>query len=224
MKPQRRQHVFAAGDLDQFGNPADPADQGVVPFLEIDFWFGGGTRNGGYARKTLLIAGCELIGFLRRSDQRAECADHRQDAGDVALVEDMDGDAGANEIGNDIGLQIREGENEVRLERQDFRNIRRDERRHPRFLAPNLRRPNGIAGNADDTALFAEQIQRLHSFLGETYDPAGRELAHEGDMPNYRRVVTKAITRNIIAGLGNPSLQLTKIKMSFRGGAKSADR
>jgi hypothetical protein len=41
-------------------------------------------------------------------------------------------------------------------------------------------------------------------------------------MPNYRRIVTKAIT--VIAGRGNPSLQLTKIKMSFRGGAKSADR
>ena len=31
-------------------------------------------------------------------------------------------------------------------------------------------------------------------------------------MPNCQRVVTMAITRNVIAGLGNPSLQLTKIK------------
>ena len=91
----------------------------------------------------------------------------------------MDGDAGANEIGDDIGLQVREGENEVRFERQDFRNVRGDERRHPRFLAPDLRRPHRIAGNADNPVLLAQQIQRLHGFLRETYDPAGRELAHD---------------------------------------------
>ena len=125
-----------------------------------------------------LVAGRELIGALGRADQRAQRADHRQDAGDVALVEDMDGDAGADQIGDDVGLQIGESENEVRLERQDFRNVRRDERRYPRLLAPDLRRPHRIAGDADDAVLLAEQIQRLHGFFGEADDPAGRELAH----------------------------------------------
>ena len=121
-----------------------------------------------------------MIGALGRADQRAEGADHRQNAGDVALVEDMDGDAGADQIGDDVSLQIREGENEVRLERQDFRNIGRDERRYPRLLAPDPRWPHRVAGDADDPVLFAKQVQRLDGFLGETHDPAGREVAHGG--------------------------------------------
>ena len=134
-----------------------------------------------------------MIGALRRTDQRAQRADHRQDAGDVALVEDMDGDAGADQIGDDVSLQIREGENEVRLERQDFRNVGRDERRYPRLLAPDPRRPHRIAGDADNPVLLAKQIKRLDGFFGETNDPAGRELAHGDDMANYRWLVTAAI-------------------------------
>jgi hypothetical protein len=91
----------------------------------------------------------------------------------------MDGNAGTDQIGDDFSLQVREGENEVRFERDDLRNIRRDERRDPRLLASDLRRPHRVAGDADDAILLAEQIQCLHGFLGETDDPAGRELAHD---------------------------------------------
>ncbi len=119
-----------------------------------------------------------MIGALGRTDQRAQGADHRQDARDVALVEDVDGDAGAHQVGDDGRLQIRESQHEVRLQRQDFRNVGRDERRYPRLLAPDLRRPHRIAGDADDPVLLAEQIQRLHGFLGETDDTAGREVVH----------------------------------------------
>ena len=131
-------------------------------------------------RKTLLIAGCELIGFYGRTDQRAQRADHRQDARDVALVENMDGNAGAYKVGDDIGLQIREGENEVGLQRQDFRNVRRDKGRYPRLLAPDLRRAHRIAGDADNAVLLAQQIERFHRFFGEANNAAGRELAHDG--------------------------------------------
>jgi len=62
-----------------------------------------------------------------------------------------------------------------------------------------LRRPHRVAGNADDPVLLAEQIQGLDGFLGETDDPAGRELAHPDDMANYRLDVTVIITRNVIA-------------------------
>ena len=90
----------------------------------------------------------------------------------------MDGDAGADEVGDDVGLQIGKGEHQIRLERQDFWDVRRDERRHPRLLAPDLRRPHRIARYPDDAVLLAEQIQRLDGFLGEADDPAGREVAH----------------------------------------------
>src|ERR1700722_16719096 len=180
LKSQVRQDVLAAGDLDQFGNPADAADQGIVPFLEIDFWFWQRPGRRGDAGEPPLIADCQVIGALRGADQRAEVADHRQDAGDVPLVEHVDGDAGADQVGDDVRLQIREGENEVRLELEDFRNVRRDERRYPRFLAPDLRRPHSIAGDADDPVLLGEQVQRLDGFFGQTHDPAGREVAHGG--------------------------------------------
>jgi hypothetical protein len=90
----------------------------------------------------------------------------------------VDGCSGAHEIGDDIRLQVGEGQHEVRFERQDFWNVRRDEGRYPRLLAPHLRRPHRLAGNTDDAVLFAKQIQRLDGLFGEADNPAGRELAH----------------------------------------------
>src|SRR6202022_2285458 len=205
LKPHARQDVLAAGDLDQLGDPADAADQGIVPFLEIDFWFWRGSGGGRDFRQPLLVASSKPRGALRRIDQRAQGADHRQDASDVALVEDMNGDAGADQIGDDISLQIREGENEVRLERQDFWNVRRDKCRYPRLLAPDLRRPHRVAGDADDPVLLAEQVQGLHGLFGETHDPAGRELMHDGRMSNYGPVVTVILPRKSLPGLVKPA-------------------
>ncbi len=158
MKSQARQNVLAAGDLDQFGDPADAADQRVIPFLEIDFWFRRGSDCGRDFRQPLLVTIGKPVGARRRIDQRAQGADHRQDARDVTLVEDMDGDAGADQIGDDVSLQIREGQHEVRLALEDFWNVRRDKRRYPRLLAPDLRRPHRVAGDADDPVLLAQQV------------------------------------------------------------------
>ena len=140
-----------------------------------------------------------MIGGRCRTDQRTQRAYHRHNAGDVSLVEDVDGDTGADQVRHDVGLQIREGENEVRLELQDFRNVRRNERRYPRLLAPDPRRPYRVAGDANDPILLAQKVQRFHSLFGETDDPARRELAHAKRMQNYRLVVTAAITSNVIA-------------------------
>jgi hypothetical protein len=172
------QNVFAAGDLDQFGDPADAADQWIVPFLEIDFWRWQMPRDRRDCGKPLLIHGCKLIRSRRRTDQRAQGADHRQNACDIALIEYMDGNAGTDQVGDDFGLQVGERENEVGFEREDLRNIRRDKRRDPRFLASDPRRAHRVAGDADDAILLAQQIQCLDGLLGETDDPAGRELAH----------------------------------------------
>jgi len=45
------------------------------------------------------------------------------DAGDIALIERMDGNAGADQLCRDRRLEIGKGEDEVRLERKDLRNI-----------------------------------------------------------------------------------------------------
>ena len=178
LQAQLRKDVVAAGDLDQFGHPADAADQGIVPFLEIDFWLWRRPRRRGDVRKPPLETARELLGAVGRADHRAERADHREDARDIALVEDMDGDAGADEVGDDVGLQVGEGEHEIGIEREDLRDVRRDECRHPRLLAPHPRRAHGIAGDADDAVLLAEQIQRLDRLFGQADDAAGREVVH----------------------------------------------
>ena len=141
----------------------------------------------------------QLIGALRRADDGAERADHRENARDIALVEDVDGDARAHQIGDDIRLQVGEGQHEIGLQRENFRDVRGDEGGNPRLLAADLRRPHRIAGDADDAVLLAEQIQRLDGLFGQANDPAGWELAHADDMPNSRRHVTAAITSEVIA-------------------------
>jgi len=63
----------------------------------------------------------ERVGGSEAIDQRPESADHREDAGQVTLVEQMDGEAGAGEILDDPGLEVRDSEDQVGRERQDLR-------------------------------------------------------------------------------------------------------
>ena len=67
-------------------------------------------------------------------------------------------------------------EDQIGLERLDLVEARVDERRDLRLL-PRLRRPHGVAGDADDAIALAEQIQRLGRFFGEA-DDARRVAAH----------------------------------------------
>ena len=103
----------------------------------------------------------------------------------------MNGHTGADEIGNDLCLQIGEGQHEIRLEFQDFRDVGRYKRGNARLLAPDLRWPDGIAGDPDDAVLFAKQIQGLDRLFRETHDPAGREVTHPRDMVKNKSFVTK---------------------------------
>src|SRR4029079_15568944 len=151
------------------------------------------------ARKTLFKTDCKPIGTPGRADHGAARADHREDAGDVALVEDVYGDARAHQIGDDVSLQIGERQHQIGLERENFRNVRGDEGGDPRLLAADLRRSHRVAGDTDDAVLLAEQIQRLDGLFSQADDPAGRELAHADDMPNSGPHVTVAITSEVIA-------------------------
>jgi hypothetical protein len=111
--------------------------------------------------QTRLKRADELLGPFARIHHRAEYPDHIEDPCDASLIEGVDVDPAANEIGGDVRLQIGEGQNEIGTQREDFVDIRRGEGAHARLLAASLPWAHDIAGDPDDTVLLAEQIQRL---------------------------------------------------------------
>ena len=78
----------------------------------------------------------------------------------------------ADQVGHDVGLQIGEGQHQIGLEREDFRDVGADEGGDARLLLAHLRRAHRIAGDADDAILLAEEIERLDGFLGQADDAA----------------------------------------------------
>jgi hypothetical protein len=92
-----------------------------------------------------------------------------------ALIEGVHVDALADQSRRDIGLEVGEGEDEVRLKGEDLRDVGGGKGGDPRLLAPGARRAHHIAGNADDASLLAEEIERLHSLLGQANDPFRRK-------------------------------------------------
>ena len=175
--------VLAARDLDQLADPADAGDLRLVPFLEVD------ARPARQPRRRPRIASTscrEPIGERRglrfAADHAAEHADHAQDLRDAAVIEEVHLDARARELGRDVGLQVREAEHEVRLEREDAVDLRAGECRHLRLLAPRPRRPHGEAGDADDARVLAEQVQRLRRLLGQADDAFGIVAVHRGTL------------------------------------------
>ena len=115
----------------------------------------------------------ERVALLGHADDAGEHADHLQDLGDAALVEGEDRVAALDEVVGDVGLQIGEREDQIRLERLDLLVAGVQERRDLRLLT-RLRRTHGVAGDADDTIALAEEVQRLGGFFGEA-DDAFRE-------------------------------------------------
>jgi hypothetical protein len=127
--------------------------------------------------KASFVAPDKPFRLVQRSDQSADGADHCENAGDVALIESMDGNAGADELCCDLRLEIGECEDKIRLERKDLRNIGRDEGRNTRLLAPDLGWPHGITGHADDAVLLTEKVKRFDRLLRQADDPGRRKLA-----------------------------------------------
>ena len=76
---------------------------------------------------TLDIGGkfvCQATRTVSGAHQSAQRANHVEDFGDGALVERVYRDAFADKRRDDVGLKIGKGENQIRVQCQDFRNIR----------------------------------------------------------------------------------------------------
>src|SRR6202022_243669 len=151
------EYVVTACDLNQLGYPTDAADQWIVPFLEVDPRSQRARHFGGDVHETPLIALRERLRLFRRTEERTERANHRQDAGNVPLVEGMHSNAGADKIGSDRRLEIGKGKNEVGLKRKNLGDVCRRESRDTWFLAPHLRWTARIAGYADNAMLSAKR-------------------------------------------------------------------
>ena len=130
----------------------------------------------------------QRLALFRHADNAGEDADHLQDLGDAALVEGEHRIAALDEVVGDVGLQIREREDQVRLQRLDLFVARVQERRHLRLLA-RLRRPDRVAGDADHAIAFTEEVQRFGGFLGEADDALGymacNQPCHDGSLAGH---------------------------------------
>ncbi|MDV7396210.1 hypothetical protein RZS08_32755, partial [Arthrospira platensis SPKY1] len=127
----------------------------LVPLLEVDPRPRPARRRLADRRQPSVERGRQGFGLRGGAHQRAQGADHPQDPGHVPLVEGVDFEPCPEQGGDDLGLEVGEGQHQIRLQGQDFRHIGRGEGRDPRLLAPDLGRAHRIAGDADDPARLA---------------------------------------------------------------------
>src|SRR6202011_5821939 len=99
------------------------ADQWIVPFFEVDPRSQRARHSCGDVHETPLTALGKRLRLFCRTNERAERANHCQDAGNVPLVECMHSNAGSDEVGSDRRLKIGKGENEVRLKCENFWDV-----------------------------------------------------------------------------------------------------
>ena len=173
-----RKDRLAAGDLNQFLDPANTRNQRVVPFLEEHPRPTGQCRGRGPIEIQIHFQPIrQRVGARRRPDHGADNPDHLQDLGDASLVEDHHRIAALDEFRRNVSLQIGKAQHEVGLERLDAVVVRVNERGDSR-LRTRLRRPHGVCGHANHAIAFAEHVQRLRRLLSQA-DDAGRVGAHE---------------------------------------------
>src|SRR6185503_2152900 len=118
--------------------------------------------------------------LVGRADDGRKRQDHRENLVHRALVEDHDVEPGLGEIGRNVGLGSREAEHEIRLQLEDSIDLRREKGGNARLFAPRARRPHGVARDADDAPLLAQEVEGLGGFLGEADDALGMARAHAG--------------------------------------------
>jgi hypothetical protein len=63
------------------------------------------------------------VGPFVRTNHCTDRPDHVENARDAPLIEGMDLNAAADEIGGDVRLEIREGQDEIRPQRDDLVDV-----------------------------------------------------------------------------------------------------
>src|SRR4029453_2085371 len=118
---QFREDRRAAGNLDELLDPSEAGNNRLAPLLEER------AKAAGKSASRLanpIEVGCEVGGerFSSRltPDQPTKHSNHLQDLGDAALVECDDGQATANELRREIGLEILEGQDGMGAKRLDL--------------------------------------------------------------------------------------------------------
>ena len=100
--------------------------------------------------------------FVGRADQRAEPAGHVEDLLDAALVEDRHLHARPHQLAPRCRPAGRRSRTRSRAAARGSGRSSRERRRRPcGFSRARARRPHGVAGDADDARLLAQQVQPL---------------------------------------------------------------
>ena len=182
MQAQLGEHVDAAGDGHQLRHPADGADHRVVPFLEVHARPARPRgRDGGDLGVARLAGRDPRLGAIARLHQAGHQPQRGEDLGHAALVGDEHVEAGTDQLVGQRGLHVGEADDEVGLQRHDLVDLAVEEGRHARLLVARAARANGVAGDADDAVLLAEQVQPLGGFFCEADDAL--RTGHGGIVP-----------------------------------------
>jgi hypothetical protein len=94
------------------------------------------------------------------------------------MVKGVHGDAGLDQRGGNVGLQVRKCQDQVRAQGQYLFEIGRCEGGNPRLLAAHLRRSHGVTRYSDDACILTKKVKRLDRLLGQADDPSRRKFFH----------------------------------------------
>lgn len=163
--------VDAADDFDQFMDPLNGANEGIVPFFKVDLGVVGHVLCALLCvLKVIDVVFDEVLSTLSSADNGADHDDGIEDLLDGALIEDHDREIFLDEVVSKLCLDIGEADDEVGLEGLDFLDAAANERADNRVVILGMCRTHGVRADAHDAMLFAEGIEDLCGLLCEAYN------------------------------------------------------
>lgn len=115
----------------------------------------------------------QFTSLVALMDEGAKVDDDVEDFLNGALVEDEDGKIGGNELAGEVGLDVGEADDKVRLEGRDLAHAAADEGGDDGLVTSSLRRTDGVGADADDAVALAKAVEDFGWFFGEADDAPG---------------------------------------------------